>query len=527
MLSWLWGGSAGGGAAPQVAPALRKAQEALGDLIVSRIRIRAPFPSDQSLARACGLGDEAATLARHLGGAVRACGDEQGAAGSPASTISGDAAVVAAARALTSPDWAWSVLAGGGDADVTVALPTVEAVLRDLLRVATAVTEASAFSDAAAAALAQGAAYAQAAGDGLGGGPPPSAPAAASSSPSLTREAFRAWTKQGSGVVVVELLSALLRPLGQEAQAQAGEQHQRALGGAARPPELMLDPSPSPPLLTPPLALALAPHVPDPKRRRRWRLVYSSARHGKSWSVLCGRLQAAGASAARAVEARADAAALAAAAAAGGGARGRVARKHAQKDEAQDEPGKDAGPPATLVLVRDGQGAVFGGAAFSPWQRRPAFYGDASAAFLFALHPTLRVHHSSGINANAQFFSGAQAFSSLPNGLGMGGQMAMAFGLFVDAQLERGHSRPNATFACAPLCSPPAQDFDVAEVEVWAMPTPDEEEDGEGGAAAAAAAAGRRGVGGGGGTVLDAAAETRNFLAVAGRFADHSAGVRD
>lgn len=37
-------------------------------------------------------------------------------------------------------------------------------------------------------------------------------------------------------------------------------------------------------------------------------------------------------------------------------------------------------------------------------------------------------------------------FSELPNGLGLGGQVGN-YGLFLDASLDTGHSRPNATYA--------------------------------------------------------------------------------
>jgi hypothetical protein len=515
MISWLWGG-AGASKPPPLSPALQEAQAILGEKVADS------FSDDQALARsALGLTSDQVslipTLIRHLGAAVRAQGEEQG---DGPTTISSDAVVLAAAAAMRTPsDWAFSVLAAG--TDDTIPLATVEAVLRNLLSL---VVDGDG-GDAAARALALGWAAAQAAeeaGGGMGAG------AVASSSSPLTRAGFKAWAKKGSGVAVADCLAGLLRGLGEHEQEEQEQRRPAVRRFFPAAPQLLPpdNEGTAPLLLTPATALALAPHVPDPRRRDRWHLIYCSARHGKSWSSLCGRLRAAGAAAAQAVEARADAAALAAAAAGGGGARGRAAARAAAVApiSARDE---DAGPPATLVLVRDGGGAVFGGAAFAAWQRRPSFYGGdaSSSAFLFALSPALRVHHASGINANAQFFSGAgPPFQSLPNGLGMGGQLG-AFGLFVDAKLERGHSRPNATFACAPLCSPPGQDFDVAEVEVWALLTPDEEEvvEEEG----APRGGGRGGGGGGGSTVLDRAAETRAFMQVAGLAADHSAGVRD
>ena len=59
----------------------------------------------------------------------------------------------------------------------------------------------------------------------------------------------------------------------------------------------------------------------------------------------------------------------------------------------------------------------------------------------------------------------------------MGGQMQGAgnFGFYVDSALERGHSRPNATYASPSLSS--EQVFEVDAVEAWLLAPPEEEEE--------------------------------------------------
>jgi hypothetical protein len=536
MLSWLWGGGGAAPPPPPVSPALREAQEQLSS------RARAPLNDDRALATACGF-DGDSTLARHLGAAVRGYGEQED---DKSPTIAADSVVVAFQGASSHRhQFASAVLQGGCSTADSIPLDQVEAVLRDCLRLVEAPGEAD-----DSAGLARALALGLASPGDLGGGSSSSSDSnPASSSSHVTRDAIERWAKQRAGVAIADFLSALMRRLGGE---DDGPPKKAAALWPYPPPRLLL-PSPSPPsnplLLSPRAALLLAPHVTDPRRRERWRLVFSASLHGKSWSTLQGRLAAAGASSAANVEAHADAAALSAfnAAAGGGGGTGGVggggraaraaaaaaaaaaasgSRSAAANPDDDDEAAGWSGPPATLVLARDADsGAVFGGATSVAWRKKPDFYGGGggSSAFLFALSPRFRLHPLSGINDRVQYLGAG--FQSRPNGLGMGGQLG-AFGLWLDAMLERGHSRPNATYACASLLpaggDSGAQEFGVADVEVWAMLTPEEDEGPSSLAKGAAAAAGATNRG----SVLNAEAE-RNFLAVAGKFSDHSAGVRD
>ncbi|GBF95254.1 hypothetical protein Rsub_08285 [Raphidocelis subcapitata] len=219
-------------------------------------------------------------------------------------------------------------------------------------------------------------------------------------------------------------------------------------------------------LLRPEWVWLLAPGL-APDLRREWRLLFSSARHGASFSTLLARLG-------------------------------------------------DAAP--TLLLVRDSGGHLFGGVAHAPWRRSGAFFGDY-ANKLLSLLPAACTYPASGINANLQWCG--TNFAELPNGLGMGGQLlggAGHFGLYLDATLDAGHSRPNATYASPCLSS--GQAFAVDAVEVWALRPPEEEEGGGGDEAAAR----RRG---GGASILSRAQEDQKLLELAGVRANWRAGVPD
>jgi hypothetical protein len=102
----------------------------------------------------------------------------------------------------------------------------------------------------------------------------------------------------------------------------------------------------------------------------------------------------------------------------------------------------------------------------------------------------------------------------------MGGQLLGGvghFGLWLDASLDAGHSRPNATFASPALAA--GQAFAVAAVEAWALRPPDEEEEG--------AAEAARGRGGGGASILSRAQEDQKLLELAGVNDNWRAGVPD
>ena len=117
-----------------------------------------------------------------------------------------------------------------------------------------------------------------------------------------------------------------------------------------------------------------------------------------------------------------------------------------------------------LVIMKDGQGSVFGFYSFDAFDVHPKFYGSSSN-FLFSSNP-LRIYNSTGYNSNFLYFNHGQ--KTLINGIGLGGQMDY-FGLFIDEDFN-GHSRaePNSTTYGNPQLSHNAE-FSIDTVEVYCM----------------------------------------------------------
>ena len=82
----------------------------------------------------------------------------------------------------------------------------------------------------------------------------------------------------------------------------------------------------------------------------------------------------------------------------------------------------------TLVLVSDEAGNKFGGFATDPWVMGPKFCGKPET-FLFHLNPKMNIYDSTPFNTNYQYFNLKQ--KTMPNGLGMGGQLEY-FGFWID-----------------------------------------------------------------------------------------------
>ena len=161
-----------------------------------------------------------------------------------------------------------------------------------------------------------------------------------------------------------------------------------------------------------------------PRCRLTWRLVFSSARDGTSFSRLC------------ALGARAS---------------------------------------ATVLVVRDAGGAVFGGFCAAPLAKSPRWFGDY-ACFVYSLRPrAAAVHRASG--ENAHFVMLNAGMEQLPNGLAFGGDIdSRFFGLWLRDDLETGRScAPCSTYQglAAPLCSAAGDsggaEFGVDVVELWAV----------------------------------------------------------
>eukprot|EP00667_Euglena_gracilis_P012194 EG_transcript_12501 len=153
----------------------------------------------------------------------------------------------------------------------------------------------------------------------------------------------------------------------------------------------------------------------------------------------------------------------------------------------------------TLVIIRDMDGAVFGGHADESWrtygQRLKEAQAEAAAVsratrlgqaydkkpqqpnqhrrffggngcFVFTLLPKAQVYLPSGANSNFLYYDEVSEVKEM-SGVGMGGKPEF-LGWFVDSWLDGGHCRgaPNClTFDCPPLAG--KEGFTAEYVEVW------------------------------------------------------------
>ncbi|KAM3870064.1 1-phosphatidylinositol 4,5-bisphosphate phosphodiesterase gamma-2 [Diretmus argenteus] len=214
-------------------------------------------------------------------------------------------------------------------------------------------------------------------------------------------------------------------------------------------------------LLDLPTLMFLAPQLPD-GYSAPWKLVFSTRLHGESFSRMLGGLT-------------------------------------------------KRGP--TLLLMKDTKGHVFGGFASHAWDLKPQFQGD-SRCFLFTVVPRLRVYTSTGYNQHFMYLNQNQ--QTMPNGLGMGGQHGY-FGLWLDCDFGRGHSRAKAPAKCTTYGSPQLsgdEDFTLESLEVWGVGKPPEPEEvrGEEGR-------GKR-------SILDMDPEVQAMMEMAGKTL-HSQGLRE
>ncbi|ORX65807.1 TLD-domain-containing protein, partial [Linderina pennispora] len=117
-----------------------------------------------------------------------------------------------------------------------------------------------------------------------------------------------------------------------------------------------------------------------------------------------------------------------------------------------------------LLLVKEKDGGVLGAYLDADLERRPSWYGS-SLNFVFSAGPAgLGVFRATGFNDHYQYFN--YGTKTLPNGLGVGGQMGN-FGLWVDVDFMSGQSCTSATYAAPQLAE--RSEFEIEHVEAWVV----------------------------------------------------------
>lgn len=107
----------------------------------------------------------------------------------------------------------------------------------------------------------------------------------------------------------------------------------------------------------------------------------------------------------------------------------------------------NTGMSATVLVIKDREGCVYGGYASQPWERHSDFYGDMKS-FLFQLNPKASIFRPTGANTNIQWCATNFTSENIPNGIGFGGKINH-FGLFISSSFDQGQ-----TFSCTTFGSP-------------------------------------------------------------------------
>jgi len=127
---------------------------------------------------------------------------------------------------------------------------------------------------------------------------------------------------------------------------------------------------------------------------------------------------------------------------------------------------------ATVMLIKEEGGHVFGAFADESWTVGPKFHGSAKC-FTFHVHPRYAVYPTTGFNSNYQYLNVQQ--QTFPNGLGIGGKVDY-FGIWLDSEFGKGFCSPSCTTFDSPQLSK-EKEFKIHTLEVWGVgPEPEKEE---------------------------------------------------
>lgn len=117
----------------------------------------------------------------------------------------------------------------------------------------------------------------------------------------------------------------------------------------------------------------------------------------------------------------------------------------------------------SVLVVRDGDGHIFGGYASTSWHVGPKFFGD-QRCFLFSLRPVMKIYPTLPHNDHFLYLNANQ--KALPNGLGMGGQLGY-WGLWIDASFEFGSCSPSCSTYSGYQMLSGSPEFRIVGLEVW------------------------------------------------------------
>ncbi|CAB3229420.1 unnamed protein product [Arctia plantaginis] len=197
-------------------------------------------------------------------------------------------------------------------------------------------------------------------------------------------------------------------------------------------------------------------HLPK-KHQHKWRFLFSSHIHGESFSTMAGRIIEQG---------------------------------------------------ATVIIIQDNAGYIFGGYADQAWAYGATFYGTESS-FLFTVAPKMRIYPATTYNNHYQYMNSNT--KTLPNGLLMGGQFNFG-GIWVNADpFGEGSSAESCSTYRGYKRLSKEPTFHIRALEVWGVgdkPLSVKESD-------------ERDV-----SVLDTNPEAKAILELAGRVR-HSEGIRE
>ncbi|XP_017465563.1 PREDICTED: TLD domain-containing protein 1 [Rhagoletis zephyria] len=164
----------------------------------------------------------------------------------------------------------------------------------------------------------------------------------------------------------------------------------------------------------------------------------------------------------------------------------------------------------TLLVVEDEDRYVFAGFCPVSWSLKSQFFGNESS-MLYTLSPEMRCFNSTGYNDHYQYLNLNQ--QTMPNGLGMGGQLYY-WGLWIDSDYGLGQSSESCTSFRDYVQLSKKQNFRIRNMEVWGIGEEPKDEDYE------------YGEGDGKNSILDTNLEDKVMLQLAGKEI-YSEGLRE